>query len=309
MSDALIQALLLQSGYNAALVGLGAAVLGFAAGCVGAHTTLRRRALVSDAMAHATLPGICLAFLAMAAFGGEGRNLAGLLLGAALAAMLGLAALNRLTRTRLPEDAAIGAVLSTFYGAGIVLLTVIQNLNLGRPAGLEGFLLGSTAGMLRADAVLIAAGGAVTLAALFVLRRPLAMTAFDPGHARLMGVNTRAADMALLLLTLACVLLGLRVVGLILIVALLITPALAARLWSDRMSTVALLAGGIGAVSGYLGAALSAAMPDLPTGPAIVLIAFTAFALSALAAPGRGLLARGRARARLRARIAAGETV
>lgn len=300
MPDLLIPALLLQAGYNAALVSLGAALLGFAAGCVGAFTTLRRRALVSDAMAHATLPGVGLAFLTMAALGGDGRNLAGLLAGAALSALAGLWALSRLTRTRLPEDAAIGAVLASFYGAGIVILTVIQNLTLGRPAGLETFLLGSTAGMLLADAMLIAGGGAVVLAILFALRRPLTMAAFDPGHARLMGVNTRLADMALMLLTLAVVLLGLRVVGLILIVALLITPALAARFWSDRIGSVALIAGGIGALSGYTGAALSAALPDLPTGPVIVLLAFAVFAVSALFAPEKGILAQTRARTRLR---------
>lgn len=300
---AFLDAVFLQSGYNAALVGIGAALLGFAAGCTGAYTTLRRRALVSDAMAHATLPGIGLAFLLMAALGGEGRNLAGLLAGAALSATLALVWLQRLARTRLPEDAAIAATLSVTYGLGIVILTVIQNLSLGRPAGLEGFLLGSTAGMLRSEALLIAGGGAVTLALLFLLRRPLVMTAFDPAHARMMGVNTRAVDMALLLLTLACVLVGLRVVGLILIVALLITPALAARLWSDRMGMVALLAGSIGAVSGYLGAALSVVLPDLPTGPAIVLIAFATFAVSALVAPRKGLLAQAVARAQMRRRL------
>lgn len=302
-----LDALLFQSGYNAALVSLGAALLGFAAGCTGAFTTLRRRALVSDAMAHATLPGIALAFLLMAALGGDGRNLAGLLTGAALSATLGLLWLQHLTRTRLPEDAAIAATLSVTYGAGIVLLTVIQNLSLGRPAGLEGFLLGSTAGMLRSEAILIAVGGALTLATLFLLRRPLAMTAFDPAHARLMGINTRATDFALLLLTLACVLLGLRVVGLILIVALLITPALTARLWTHRMGTTALLAGTIGAASGHLGAALSVALPHLPTGPAIVMTAFAAFAVSALIAPDRGLVARTLSRARLRARLTKGE--
>lgn len=301
--NAFLDALALDAGYNAALVSIGAALLGFAAGCTGAFTTLRRRALVSDAMAHATLPGIGLAFLLMASLGGDGRALAGLLAGAALSALAGLFWLQKLTRTRLPEDAAIAATLSVSYGAGVLILTVIQNLALGRPAGLEGFLLGSTAGMLRSEALLIAGGGAATLAVLFLLRRPLAMTAFDPAHARMMGVNTRAVDAALLLLTLACVLVGLRVVGLILIVALLITPALAARLWSDRMGTVALLAGAIGAVSGHLGAALSLALPDLPTGPAIVLTAFAVFAASALLAPGKGLVAKGIARARLRHRL------
>lgn len=300
MLENVLNALILNAGYNAALVGIGAALLGLAAGCTGAFVTLRRRALTSDAMAHATLPGIALAFLLMAAAGGDGRHLGGLMAGAALSAALGLIWLDRLSRTRLPEDAAIGATLASFYGAGIVLLTVIQNLAIGRPAGLDSVLLGSTAGMLRGDAALLAIGGALTLAVLFLLRRPLMMTAFDPGHARLMGVNTALMDRALLLLTLACVLLGLHIVGLILIVALLIIPALAARLWSDRMERVALLAGTIGAAAGYLGAALSVALPDLPTGPAIVLLAFAVFALSALIAPRRGLLAQAAARARLR---------
>lgn len=300
MTDALLQALLFQGGYNAALVSLGAALLGLAAGAVGTFTTLRRRALTSDAMAHATLPGIGIAFLLMAAAGGDGRSLPILLIGAGLSAALGMYWLQRLTdTTRLTEDAATGAILSSFYGAGVVLLTVIQNLSIGRPAGLEGFLLGSTAGMLRADALLIAGGGVVILGLLALLRRPLAMTAFDPAHARLMGVNTRATDMALLLLTLACVLLGLRVVGLILIVALLITPALTARLWSNRIGVVAILAGAIGAVAGHVGAALSLALPDLPTGPAIVLLTFAAFLASVLFAPGRGVIARALARARL----------
>lgn len=294
----MLSALFLQSGYNAALVTVGAALLGLAAGAVGTFVNLRRRALVSDAMAHATLPGVGLAFLAMVALGGEGRALAGLLAGAGLSAALGLWAVQALSRTRLPEDAAIGAVLSTFYGAGIVILTVIQSLGTGKPAGLEGFLLGSTAGMLQADAVLIGAGGALVLALLALLRRPLAMVAFDAGHARMMGVSARAMDAALMLLTLAVVLLGLRVVGLILIVALLITPAAAARLWSDRAGTVALVAAGIGAGSGWLGAAISASVPDLPTGPVIVVLAFAAFVLSLVAAPRHGLLARA-ARGRL----------
>lgn len=295
----MLDALLLQSGYNAALVSVGAALLGLSAGAVGAFVNLRRRALVSDAMAHATLPGIGLAFLAMVALGGDGRALAGLLAGAALTAALGLWAVQALSRTRLPEDAAIGAVLSTFYGAGIVILTLIQMLGAGRPAGLEGFLLGSTAGMLRADALLIGVGGMVVLALLVLLRRPLLMVAFDPLHARMMGVSARAMDAALMLLTLAVVLLGLRVVGLILIVALLITPAAAARLWSDRAVVVAILAGAVGAACGWIGAAISASVPDVPTGPVIVLLAFAAFVLSLLFAPRHGILA-ARARARLR---------
>lgn len=275
------RALSLQAGYNAALVGLGAAALGGSAGAVGAFLSLRRRALMSDAMSHATLPGVGLAFLVMVAMGMDGRFLPGLMLGAGITAALGLWAVQRLARV-LSEDAAIGAVLSSFYGFGVVILTLIQALRVGRPAGLEAVLLGSTAGMLWADAMVIAGGGVAIAGLLWLLQRPLAMVAFDPVHAGLSGINTRRMDMALMLLTLAVVLVGLHVTGMIMIVALLVTPAVTARLWSGTVRGVALLSALIGAVCGYVGAAISAAVPDVPTGPVIVLLAALAFVVSLL---------------------------
>lgn len=289
----MIQAFLLQSGYNATLVTLGAMALGLATGAVGAFLFLRKRSLMPDAMAHATLPGVGMAFLVMVAFGGEGRFLPGLLLGAGVSSLLGLWVLQGLVRgTRLPEDAAIGIVLSTFYGAGIVLLTYIQGLGAGRQAGLEGFLLGSTAGMLREDVYLIAGGGVLVLLALAALRRVLVMVAFDPGYAGVMGVRPAWVDAALMALVLAVVLLGIRVVGAILLVALLITPAVAARMWTDRVGVMVLIAAGIGGAAGYGGAAMSAAVPGLPTGAVIVALVFAAFVVSALIAPKRGLIGR-----------------
>lgn len=289
---AFAEALLLQGGYNAALVAVGAALLGIAAGAGGTFLFLRKRALVSDAIAHATLPGVGLAFLVMVAFGLDGRSLVGLIAGSALSAAIGLFAVEWIARrTRLAEDTAIGAVLSVFFGFGIVLLTVIQTLSQGRQAGLEGFLLGSTAGMLFQDAVVIAAGGALAIAALIVLRRPMTLVAFDPGFAAASGVDTRRIDMAMMMLVLAVTVTGLKIVGLVLVVALLIIPAVAARLWSERTDHVVLIAGAIGGVSGYLGAAISAAAPGLPTGPIIVLVSFVLFLASLLFAPQRGVLA------------------
>jgi manganese/zinc/iron transport system permease protein len=288
----LLDALLLRLGYNATLVAVGAGLLGIASGVVGTFLYLRRRALFSDAVSHATLPGLGAAFLLMTALGLDGRSLPGLLAGSALSAGLGLLAVHWIvTRTRLREDAAIGAVLSVSFGAGVVLLTVIQTLDTGRQAGLEGFLLGATAGMLRTDALLIAGGGALALVLALVLRRPMLLVAFDPGYALARGVNLRAVDLATMGLALGVILIGLKVVGLVLIVALLIVPPAAARFWTDRSDAMAAIAGAMGGVAGYLGAAISAAAPAVPTGPVIVLAAAALFTLSMLAAPRRGVLA------------------
>ncbi|TLP65894.1 metal ABC transporter permease [Parasedimentitalea maritima] len=288
----LIDALLLQLGYNATLVAIGATLLGISAGVTGTFLFLRKRALVSDAISHATLPGVCIAFLLMASFGGDGRNLIGLLLGSAASASVGLWCLNWLTRnTRLAEDAAIGSVLSVFFGFGIVLLTVIQTLGVGRQAGLEGFLLGSTAGMLWADAMVIAVGGAVTLLLILLIRRPMTLVAFDPEYAAARGLPVSKIDMAMMGLVMAVTVVGLKIVGLILIVALLIIPAVTARFWTERSDYVVLLAGLAGGLSAYIGAAMSASAPNLPTGPIIVLVSFALFLFSLLFAPNRGVLA------------------
>lgn len=297
-------ALTLQLGYNATLVTIGAALLGMAAGATGTFLFLGKRALVSDAISHATLPGVALAFVAMVALGGDGRALPGLLAGSALSAAVGLLCVSALTnRTRLSEDAAIGAVLSVFFGFGIVLLTVIQSMNSGRQAGLESFLLGSTAGMLWQDAMVIASGGAIVLLLVAAFRRPMTMVAFDRVFAASLGINVPRVELAMMGLALAITVVGLKVVGLILIVALLIIPAVAARFWSDRVGQVVILAGVIGAVSGYAGAAFSATAPALPTGPIIVLVAFALFILSLLMAPNRGVFAVILQHRRFRARV------
>lgn len=285
------EALFFQLGYNATLVTFGATLLGVAAGVTGSFLFFRKRALVSDAISHATLPGVALAFIVMVALGFDGRSLPGLLIGSAISAAAGLFAVQWLaSRTRLTEDAAIGAVLSVFFGFGIVLLTVIQTMSSGRQAGLESFLLGSTAGMLYADAILIAAGGALALLLVAIFRRPMMMVSFDPEFARASGINLDRTDLIMMGLVMGVTVIGLKIVGLILIVALLIIPPVAARFWSDRADRVVLIAGVLGGLAAWVGASASAVAPNLPTGPIIVLTAFALFAISMLFAPARGLL-------------------
>jgi ABC-type Mn2+/Zn2+ transport systems, permease components len=163
----------------------------------------------------------------------------------------------------------------------------------GRQAGLEDFLLGATAGMLLSDALIIAVGGGLAVAATWALRRPMTLVAFDADYAAATGVDVRRIDLAVMGLVTAVVVLGLKIVGLVLIVALLIVPPVTARFWTERAERVVWIAGALGAASGYVGAAISASAPALPTGPIILLFSAGLFLLSLLFAPARGVAAEG----------------
>ncbi len=285
-------ALSLSLGYNATLVTLGATLLGAAAGMAGTFLYLRKNALISDAISHATLPGLSIAFLVAVAFGWDGRQLSTLLGGSALSAALGLYFVNWLTReTRLTQDTAIGCILSVFFAFGVVLLTIIQVIPAGRKAGLESFLLGSTAGMLYSDALLILMLSILTVLVLCVFLRPIKLATFDASYSETLGISVRRVDTIILLVTLVVTVLGMKIVGLILIVALLIIPAVSARFWSEKTEVILITSTACGALSGYIGSAISAISAGLPTGPIIVLCAFGFFLISFLFAPKRGVLA------------------
>jgi manganese/zinc/iron transport system permease protein len=297
-------ALTFSLGYNTSVVTLGSMLLAAAAGMVGTFVLLRKRALVSDAISHSTLPGLALAFILVGLVTGDGRLLPALLLGAAASAALGLWAVQAISaRTRLGEDAAIGAVLSTFFAFGVVLITVIQSMRVTGQSGLTGYLVGATAGMLASEAQLIAACALGLLAAVLVMRRDFLMVCFDADFARTQGVNTWRVDLLLLLLLMAVVVVGMKVTGLILIVALTIIPPVAARFWTDQPMAMVALAALLGALAGYLGVTLSSVSEGLPTGPLIVLCAFALFLASFLFSPRRGVLASLLAYRRFRQRV------
>jgi manganese/zinc/iron transport system permease protein len=293
-----------RAGHNTAVVMRGTMLLGGACGVVGTFLLLRQRALIADALAHAALPGVCLGFLAALALGVEARSLSVLLPAAALCGLLGLACVQALTTLpRVREDAAIGVVLSVFFAGGVVLLSVIQNLAGGGQAGLNHFIFGQAATMRAADAALIGWMSLALVLAPVICFKELRLLCFDAAFARALGWPTLALDALLLALVTAVTVAGLSAVGAILMVALLIIPAAAARFWTDRLGLMAAIAAGLGAAGCYLGAAVSATLDHVPTGPAIVIACSTGFAASLLAAPRRGVLPALLRRARVAARI------
>lgn len=282
----------LRAGFNPTVVTLGTMLLGVAAGIVGVFAVLRKRALLCDALSHATLPGICIAFLIAAGMGWQERSLAVLLAGAAVSAVLGLLAVHFIrTSTRLADDAAIGIVLSVFFGAGVVLLSLIQTVETGNQGGLKSIIYGQTAAMHSRDAMFMAvlAVTAAGLAAAFI--KELALVCFDETFAKVGGWPVGAVDLLTMTLVVIVTVAGLQAVGLILVIALLIIPPAAARLWTDRLFPMLLLSAIIGGLSGYLGSIASYLLPRLPAGSVIVLVAGAIFVVSLCCAPQRGLIA------------------
>jgi manganese/zinc/iron transport system permease protein len=272
--------------YTARNVLIGATMLGALGGTLGSFALLRRQSLVGDALAHAALPGVCLAFLLTGA-----KSPLPLFLGALAAGLAGaLFILATVRWSRIKEDSAIGIVLSVFFGVGIVLLTYIQKLPGGNQSGLDKYLFGQAATLVAEDLRVMAVLGAVVVAAVAACYKEFKLISFDPGFAASLGLPVRRLEIAMTLLLVTVVVVGLQTVGVVLIVATLITPAAAARQWTDRLGSMVLLSASIGAASGVAGSLASASLPRLPTGPVIVVASSAALIVSLLFAPRRGLL-------------------
>lgn len=275
--------------YNMLVVLAGVSILGTSSGIIGAFAVLRKRALTGDALSHAALPGLCIAFLLL----GE-RNLTAMLAGALASGILGIAIISALGRwTRVKSDTAIGTVLTVFFGLGIVLLKVIQNMEgVGSKAGLNSYIFGKTAGMTRGDVYVILTASLLCLVVILLLYKEFQLVSFDADFARSLGWPVYGVDLLLMSLVAAAVVIGLPNVGVVLISALLIMPGAAARFWTDHLRTLLWLAGVFGFITGLVGTALSAAFNQLPAGPIIVLTGTVIFLGSLLFGRRRGVVAR-----------------
>lgn len=286
--------------YSDAVVVLGAMLLGLTAGAVGVLAVLRQRSLVGDALSHAALPGVCVAFIATGA-----KDATTLLVGAAVAGLVGALLMVAIERTsRIRPDAAIGVVLSSFFSLGIVLLTYIASTDDADQAGLETYLFGQAAGLLERDLAVMAVLALVALTLVAVGFRALKTTLFDPAFAGAVGLPVRLLEIGMTALLVIAVVVGLRTVGAILMVAMLVAPAVAARQLAGRLATVIPLAAAIGAAVGATGTLLASGA-EVPTGPVIVLVAVGFVVACVLFAPRRGIIWRARRLARDRRRILA----
>jgi len=275
---------LLPLSYTESVVLVGATVLGVTAGVLGAFAVLRQRSLLGDALSHAALPGVAIAFVATGA-----KDASSLAVGAAFACLVGAVLVVAIERTgRLRPDTAIGVVLAGFFSLGIVMLTYLANFNNANQAGLDSYLFGQAAGMLLGDVEAMTVLCVLALAAIAVAYKPLKTTLFDTGFAGAAGLPVRAIELAMTAMLVVAVVVGIRTVGAILMVALLIVPTVVARQLTGRLATLLAVAGVTGAAVGATGALISVSS-ELPTGPVIVLVGFAAATAAVLLAPGRGV--------------------
>lgn len=285
---------------NVRTVVAGSVLLGGAAGGLGSFVYLQKRSLLGDVLAHAALPGVAAAFLLMGH-----KDFGVLLAGAALSGWLGALTINAIARfTRIKVDTAQGIVLTFFFGLGIVLLTVIQKSGAGAQSGLSSFLFGQAAAMSHED-VLVLTGVALAMFLLVTAAfRQFTIISFDPGFAGSLGLPVGFLQFGLTTMIVLAVVIGLQAVGVVLMAAMLITPAAAARQWTDRFPRMIVLSSVFGILAGLLGTWISFLAPKFPTGPWMVVVVTALFVLSVLFAPERGLLSQLRRHRNNRLRMA-----
>ena len=293
MTWELLRETLLLEQYNTRLPVLGVAFLGATAGLVGSFLLLRKQSLLGDALSHATLPGIGIAFAIMSTMGFNGKSLPGLLLGATITGLLGVLLVLAIRKTtRLKDDAAMGIVLSVFFGLGVAILKMVERIPGQSAAGLDGFIYGKTASMVWSDFILITVILIVTTAITIAILKELTLLCFDADFASAQGWPILRLDIILMALVTSVTVVGLQAVGLILVIAFLITPPTAARFWTNRLGWMLVISATIGAISGWLGVSISALYSNLPPGAIIVIAAAIIFLFSMIFGTARGVLPR-----------------
>jgi len=272
--------------YNAQWVLLSTLLLGMAAGVVGVLSYWKRQSLMSDTLSHAALPGVVLGFIAVGT-----KQLPAMLIGAAASALVGAWLVQWIrSSSRVKEDAAMGIVLSVFFGLGIMLLTHANRMPGGGQSGLDHFIFGQAASMVRSDVMLLAVLAIIVLCVVFILFKEWKITLFDSSYAMGLGLSVKSMNIVYTALLVLVIVIGIQAVGVILIAALMIIPAVSARYWTDSFGRMLLLSASFGGGAGVCGTLISTLGKGWPTGPFIVVTAAAMFLVSLLLGSSKGLL-------------------
>ncbi len=274
------------SDYTTQIVSAGATLLGISGGILGCFIVLKKESLIGDAISHSALPGICLIFILIGT-----KNLSLFLAGALVAGMLSMLIVRMVVNySKIKFDTALAIVLSTFFGLGLVFLTYIQRIPNSNQAGMEKFIFGQASTMLKREVYQLLGVGGILLILIFLFWKELKLYVFNPEFSDSLGFSTKRISILLILMTVLAVVTGLQTVGVVLMSAMLISPAVGARQWTDRLSVMVVLARFFGGISGFLGTLLSSSIRNMPSGPSIALVLSFFVIFSLIFAPNRGLL-------------------
>ena len=284
------------------MVFFGTSVIGIVAGALGAFAYLRKQSLISDVVAHAALPGALLAFLtAVVVLGVSGRNMLGLIVGAVATGTLAALFANSIAaRTKIRIDTAMAISLTVFFGAGMLLLRVISDRPFPGKGGIADYLFGNASVITIADLVTSTAVGALALLLMLVFWKEFTLRTFDPVLSTMLGFRARVIDTVMFTTIVIAIVIGVKAVGVVLMIAFVVTPPAAARQWTSTLPGMVILSGVFGGIGSGVGAYLSITLGNLPSGPVIVLVLFAIFLISLLASPRRSVITTALNRARAR---------
>ncbi|WP_342388371.1 metal ABC transporter permease [Salinicoccus bachuensis] len=276
------------SGYTFLIVAFGTVILAFASGVIGTVSVIKGQSLIGDAVGHATFPGIVIAFMLVGI-----RDTFALALGALMLGIIAFFIIQLITeQSKITLDSALALVLSSFFGLGMALMSFVQgNPDFDGTQGLSDYIFGQAAYMLRSDVYLIIAASISSLLIFSLFYQQIKIYIFDPIYSRSIGISNPLMNFMILAITITLIAVGLKAVGAILIVNLLIAPAVIGQLWSNRFFHVLLIAGTTGAAAAFIGTYISTAGDDIATGPAIILV-LSAFVILSLIFSRKGLLSR-----------------
>ena len=267
-------------------VALGCSLLGMVSGILGCFAVLRKQSLLGDAVSHASLPGVCLAFLFT-----NVKETEVLLFGALVTGVICIGLIQLIQNyTKIKFDSALALILSVFFGLGLVLLSYMNKLPGSNKSGLNKFIFGQASTFIERDVNVIFITGIILLVIIVLFWKEFKLVSFDSDFAKTLGFPSKKIEILISILIVATVIIGIQAAGVILISAMLISPAVAARQWTDKLSVMVVLSAIFGGISGFFGTLISISQENLPTGPIIVVIISLIVLFSILFSNKRGII-------------------
>lgn len=277
--------------YSFRVMTFGAVLVGFFAGALGSLLYVRRRSLISDVIGHSSIAGIVGAFVIASLLGADGNSILILTIGATVSGLLAVTTTNLISdNSKVGVEAAMAISLAIYYGGGMVALRLLSFSSFSGRSGIAQYLFGNAATMRLVDVFTVAILGLLAVAIVMLFWKEIALFSFDAPGAVTAGFSGKVLNSIITVCTTVGIVIGVKSVGVVLMVAFAIIPAASARQWTDDLRVLFAVSGFIGALGGALGSYLAVSIGKVPTGPVIVVILSIVLLISLLFSPRRSVL-------------------